>query len=113
MSASRKRRMLVDPTALDVVEPRVRECVVQTRVRETPAAGQLRKGDVTRGDKLAHLQRRGTGAYVQDIRSRVGTDQALRARTAGRSAGVGTRRALAGSATTATVFPVMSKNSTE
>lgn len=39
--------------------------------------------------------------------------QALRARTAGRSAGVGRRRALAGSATTATVLPVVSKNSTE
>ena len=39
--------------------------------------------------------------------------QALRARTAGRSAGVGRRRALAGSVTTATVLPVMSKNSTE
>ena len=42
-----------------------------------------------------------------------GTVQALRARTAGRSAGVGRRRALAGSVTTATVLPVMSKNSTE
>lgn len=39
--------------------------------------------------------------------------QALSARTAGRSAGVGRRRALAGSVTTATVFPIMSKNSTE
>ena len=39
--------------------------------------------------------------------------QALSARAAGRSAGVGTRRALAGSVTTATVLPVMSKNSTE
>ena len=38
---------------------------------------------------------------------------ALRARTAGRSAGVGRRRALAGRVTTATVLPVMSKNSTE
>ena len=37
---------------------------------------------------------------------------ALRARTVGRSAGVGTRRALAGSVATVTVFPVMSKNST-
>jgi hypothetical protein len=41
------------------------------------------------------------------------TTQALSARTAGRSAGVGRRRALAGSVTTATVLPVMSKNSTE
>ena len=41
------------------------------------------------------------------------TTQALRARTAGRSAGVGNRRALTGSVTTATVLPVMSKNSTE
>jgi hypothetical protein len=41
------------------------------------------------------------------------TAQALRARTAGRSAGVGRRRALAGSVTTAIVFPVMSKNSSE
>ena len=39
--------------------------------------------------------------------------QALRARTAGRSAGAGKRRALAGSVATVTVFPVMSKNSTE
>lgn len=39
--------------------------------------------------------------------------QALRARTAGRSAGVGIRKALAGSVTTATVLSVMSKNSTE
>lgn len=38
---------------------------------------------------------------------------ALRARTAGRSAGVGSRRAPAGSVATATVFPVMSKNSME
>ena len=37
------------------------------------------------------------------------TTQAVRARTAGRSAGVGRRRALAGSVTTATVLPVMSK----
>jgi hypothetical protein len=41
------------------------------------------------------------------------TVQALRARTAGRSAGVGRRRALAGNVTTATVLPVMSKNSTD
>jgi hypothetical protein len=41
------------------------------------------------------------------------TAQALRARTAGRSAGVDRRRAFAGSVATATVFPVMSKNSTE
>ena len=48
------------------------------------------------------------------IESRMsGTIQALRARTAGRSAGVGRRRALAGNVTTATVLPVMSKNSTE
>ena len=40
-------------------------------------------------------------------------DYALRARTAGRSAGVGRRNALAGTVTTATVLPVMSKNSTE
>ena len=39
--------------------------------------------------------------------------QALSARTAGRSAAVGSRRALAGTVTTATVLPVMSKNSTE
>jgi hypothetical protein len=39
------------------------------------------------------------------------TAQALSARTAGRSVGVGTRRAFAGSVTTATVLPVMSKNS--
>ena len=38
---------------------------------------------------------------------------ALRARTAGRSAGVGRRRAPAGSVATATVLPVMSKNSIE
>ena len=44
---------------------------------------------------------------------RIGMSQALRARTAGRSAGVGSRRALAGSVATVTVFPVMSKNSTE
>jgi hypothetical protein len=37
------------------------------------------------------------------------TAQVLRARTAGRSAGVGRRRALAGSVTPATVLPVMSK----
>ena len=37
----------------------------------------------------------------------------LRARTAGRSAGEGRRRALAGRVTTATVLPVMSKDSTE
>ena len=43
----------------------------------------------------------------------VWTCQALRARTAGRSAGVGKRRALACSVTTVTVLPVMSKNSTE
>jgi hypothetical protein len=47
------------------------------------------------------------------IGRRGGTVQALRARTAGRSAGVGRRKALAGSVTTATVLPVMSKNSTE
>jgi len=41
------------------------------------------------------------------------TDYALRARTAGRSAGVGRRNALAGIVTTVTVLPVMSKNSTE
>ena len=41
------------------------------------------------------------------------TAQAVRARTAGRSAGVGRRRALAGSVTTPTVLPVMSKNSIE
>ena len=37
----------------------------------------------------------------------------LRARTADRSGGVGRRRALAGNVSTATVLPVMSKNSTE
>jgi hypothetical protein len=37
------------------------------------------------------------------------TIRALRARAAGRSAGVGSRRALAGSVTTPTVLPVMSK----
>src|SRR5712691_5181834 len=40
-------------------------------------------------------------------------DYALSARTAGRSVGVGRRRALAGTVTTATVLPIMSKNSTE
>src|SRR6478672_868961 len=39
--------------------------------------------------------------------------QALRARTAGRSAGEGRRSALSGTVTTATVLPVMLKNSTE
>ena len=39
--------------------------------------------------------------------------QALSARTVGLSAGVGRRKALAGSVDTATVLPVMSKNSTE
>jgi hypothetical protein len=42
-----------------------------------------------------------------------GRTYARSARTAGRSAGVGMRNALAGTAATATVLPVMSKNSTE
>lgn len=41
------------------------------------------------------------------------SDHALTARTAGRSACVGMRKAPVGTVTTATVFPVMSKNSTE
>ncbi len=53
------------------------------------------------------------GGLAQARRLSSPTAQALRARTAGRSAGVGRRRALAGSVTTATVLPVMSKNSTE
>src|SRR5438094_10663595 len=43
------------PAALDVVECDLPEGVVQTRIRESAAAGQLREGrDVTRGDEPAH-----------------------------------------------------------
>jgi hypothetical protein len=43
------------PAALDVVEHDLSECVVQTGVCESAAAGQLREGrDVTRGDEFAH-----------------------------------------------------------
>jgi uncharacterized protein len=59
------------PATLDVVERDVPECVVQTRVRESAAAGQLREGgDVTRGDELAHQKlvviRPGTGHVARN-----------------------------------------------
>jgi hypothetical protein len=61
----------------------------------------------THGRLAARRRRPATASMSRPIA------QALRGRTAGRSAGVGRRSALTGTATTATVLPVMLKNSTE
>ena len=88
-----------------------------SRVQCAPGRIRRLRLDVKRGEigeaSLEAGQPSGPAAAISEPFSSQPDPQALRARTAGRSAGVGRRRALAGSVTTATVLTVMSKNSTE
>ena len=97
-------------TPLEV--PRAQSNTIYARCSSCVALAEVARRWFAAGTVRAQLMRFRTVRNVEVSWQR-DQDYALRARTAGRSAGVGRRNALAGTVTTATVLPVISKNSTE